>query len=713
MLPSWLGGDSSSEDEYDDYDLPVDHHQERPEGSSRLRAIGSTVKHEAKERLSQLAKSERASKVVDGLTDLIGDATRGKARDEVDKLKARSKDLWSNAMRGDEAKIEKTKRVTTKALEITEKLAMSADPEGEVAHTFADAARKLKDIVATGKNREEVLAMSKTLGLDVWGKLKSKAETNENFSGMRGTVERIVDQVKGLMEKLKEEKLKRDEAAAISAVLDTGESATTEQIDLRLKTLADDSKGVWNDIRADEQVRKLIKEEVVPGFERLIRGAVQVSCELMSQLELPRVDGVYDSPIGSVCYHVDNVHFTEFKIDKESLRVINHMDEDELGAGLSTTVQVENINTIMQDVEFAYCEFPRNWGVVDGEGLCTVTVEGASVGITYEIIVNTQQLMKLVNQGVELAKDDGKIEEMKEKIAVKMKERKERKEREAAAAAAAGTPPKPIAKPEPPKDDGPERESFGSPKDDVDALGSALDRAFGASMFNDSEEQFESPPLSPTSPDAFHDATDDARVLNAKEKLVRNRRVVGEILGEGFLGDEPVLELRVHTTHISVGELDVQISGTSAAWLYNMIALVLTQQLRGRIEEKINNITVKQLARVSDAVAAYSAGLIEVCVYQDESDDDDDIGSLLSGVTGSLRQNPGTWGEDWRCSHCPGEAPEHVEARRKFGSRSQSKTSFEGLDELIQEHEKEQAARDKNDRNSLDDVDWHDIASPM
>ena len=256
------------------------------------------------------------------------------------------------------------------------------------------------------------------------------------------------------------------------------------------------------------------------------------------------------------------------------------MDEDELGAGLSTTVQVENINTTMQDVEFAYCEFPRNWGVVDGEGLCTVTVEGASVGITYEIIVNTQQLMKVVNQGVELAKDDGKIEEVKEKIAVKMKERKEKKEREAAAAAAAaaaGTPPKPIS---PPKDEESERERFGSPTKDVDALGSALDRAFGANMFNDSEEKFESPPLSPTSPDAFHDATDDARILNAKEKLVRNRRVVGEILGDEFLGNEPVLELRVHTTHISVGELDVQISGTSAAWLYNMIALVLTQQLR-------------------------------------------------------------------------------------------------------------------------------------
>ena len=134
----------------------------------------------------------------------------------------------------------------------------------------------------------------------------------------------------------------------------------------------------------------------------------------------------------------------------------------------------------------ARCQLGR--GVVDGEGLCTVTVEGASVGITYEIIVNTQQLMKVVNQGVELAKDDGKIEEVKEKIAVKMKERKEKKEREAAAAAAAaaaGTPPKPIS---PQKDEESERERFGSPTKDVDALGSALDRAFGASMFNNSED---------------------------------------------------------------------------------------------------------------------------------------------------------------------------------------------------------------------------------
>jgi hypothetical protein len=701
MLPSWLAGSSSDEYSGDE--------SEGPRSPSRLKQIGSTVKHEAKDRLAKLARSGTASTAVDGLTDFIADPKSHAAATKIGNLKEKSKTLWTNAMRDDEAKIERTKNATKKALEITEKLCVNADPDGEVAHTFADAARWMKDIVDTGKNREEVLELSKTLGKDVWERLSTRAKGNEHFTGMRGTVERIVNRVKGLMQKLQDEKMKRDEEAAISAVLNS--EAAVDEIDSRLKTLAEESKDVWSDLKADTQLRALIKEEVVPGFERLIRGAVQVSCELMSKLELPRVDGVYDSPIGSVCYHVDNVHFTEFHVSKESLRVINHMDEDELGAGLSTTVEVRDINTVMQNVEFAYCEFPRNWGVVDGEGLCTVTVDGASVGISYEIIINTNQLMKLVNQGVELAKDDGKIAEMREKIEAKMKERKEAKEREAARAQAAkpaATTPVKIEKCASIDSD---REEFGSPTGEVDALGSALDRAFGGGMFSDAHDDVDSPPLSPTSP-TFHDATDDARILGAKEKLIRNRKVVSEILGDDFLGEEPVLELRVHTTHISVGELDVQISGTSAAWLYNMIALVLTQQLRGTIEEKINNITVKQLARVSGAVSAYSAGLIEVSIYQDD-ESDDDIGSMLSGVTGSLRENPGVWGEDWRCSHCPGEAPEHVEARRKFGSRSHSKASFEGLDEIVEEADAIERAEAARRSLEDEDVDWHDIASPM
>lgn len=49
-----------------------------------------------------------------------------------------------------------------------------------------------------------------------------------------------------------------------------------------------------------------------------------------------------------------------------------------------------------------------------------------------------------------------------------------------------------------------------------------------------------------------------------------------------------------------------------------MIALVLTQQLRGTIEDRINNLTVRQLGRLSGTVEAYSAGLIKVSVVKDD-----------------------------------------------------------------------------------------------
>jgi len=720
LLPSWLTGeDTGSEDEEED-------RATRARAPSRLRAIGERVKTTSVARLREVAATSRGKAVVDDVLTKAVEVVRDPrelAKDErVRALAAKGKDLWRTALKDDERRIDGAKRGTVKALELTERLASHADPGGEVAETFADAARRLRGIVETGKTRDDVLEQSKTLGKDVWNKLSAKAKENEHFEGMRGTVERIVERVKALTGKLQAEKMKLVEEEAISAVLNAGDT-TSDAIDSRLKTLAEESRDVWSDLRADEQVKRLIKEEVVPGFERLIRGAVNVSCELMAKLELPRVDGVYDSPLGSVCYHVDNVHFTEFQVQKESLRVINHVDEDDEGAGLSTTVEVGDIKTTMKDVEFAYCEFPRNWGMVDGEGLCTVTVDGASVGITYEIIINTNQLLKLVNQGVELAKDDRKIQELNDKIQEKIRLRKEQKERETAAAKAKAEAEKPAPATKPVAiesrksfesvdsfDSG--NEDFGSPNShaDVDALGSALDRAFGGNAFA-GDYDARSPPISPSSPkeNQFHDATDDARVLDTKEKLARNRKVVGEILGDDFLGNEPVLELRVHTTHISVGELDVHISGTSAAWLYNMIALVLTQQLRGTIEEKINNITVKQLARVSGAVAAYSAGLIEVSIYQDE-EDEDDLASMFSGVTGSLRENPGKWGTDWRCSHCPGEAPEHVEHRRKFGSRSTSKASFDNLDDA----EADVSSASKSIDSTIDDgVDWNEISSPM
>lgn len=67
----------------------------------------------------------------------------------------------------------------------------------------------------------------------------------------------------------------------------------------------------------------------------------------MFKFEFLCVDGVYDFLIGLVCYYVDNVYFIEFYVFKELLWVINYMDEDEFGVGLSTTVEVRDINIVM------------------------------------------------------------------------------------------------------------------------------------------------------------------------------------------------------------------------------------------------------------------------------------------------------------------------------------------------------------------------------
>ena len=172
-------------------------------------------------------------------------------------------------------------------------------------------------------------------------------------------------------------------------------------------------------MRADERIRRLVREEIAPGFESLIRASVEVICDLMATLELPRVDGVYDSPLGSVCYHVDDLAFSEFVVAEDGLRVANQTGENADSAGFGSTVSIEGIRTVMNDIRFAYCEFPKNWGVVDSEGLCTVKVDGAKVGISYDIIVNTPELMRLVNRGVELSKNEEKIAELKEKVKAK------------------------------------------------------------------------------------------------------------------------------------------------------------------------------------------------------------------------------------------------------------------------------------------------------
>ena len=92
--------------------------------------------------------------------------------------------------------------------------------------------------------------------------------------------------------------------------------------------------------------------------------------------------------------------------------------------GLHSTVEVRGIKTKMEEIEFAYCEHPRGWGVIDGEGLCTVKVDGARVGISYEIIINTPRLVQIVNQGVEIVKNESTRDELTAKFQTSLEERR-------------------------------------------------------------------------------------------------------------------------------------------------------------------------------------------------------------------------------------------------------------------------------------------------
>jgi hypothetical protein len=219
-----------------------------------------------------------------------------------------------------------------------------------------------------------VLENGTAIAKDVWQQLRSQAGESGAFGGIRETVERILGRLKDVLRALQQEKLDEekkqetakekakveadaahdvaygeviaagggDDAAATAAAaaaaaaremsghvtFTTAPDGTLHRTDVdrddngdQMSKLAKEGVSVWADVRADAKVQALLKEEIAPGFEALIRSAVEVVCDLMSTLELPRVDGVYDSPLGSVCYHVDNLAFSEFTVAKDGLKV--------------------------------------------------------------------------------------------------------------------------------------------------------------------------------------------------------------------------------------------------------------------------------------------------------------------------------------------------------------------------------------------------------
>jgi hypothetical protein len=340
---------------------------------------------------------------------------------------------------------------------------LASKGQGKVSETFGSAAHRLKDLVASETDNKALLENGKEVARDVWRSLREGVGETGALGDIRETVTRIMHRLKDVMKQLQEDKVEAekrreaqiahadaaeaeafsrakkagadDETAAAAAAaareltghvtFTTGPdgklvvSTEAEGDDARLGRLAREGRSVWEDVRADDKVQRLIREEIAPGFENLIRASVEVICDLMSTLELPRVDGIYDSPLGSVCYHVDDLAFSEFVVAKDGLRVANQTGENGERAGFGSTVSIEGIRTKMRDIKFAYCEHPKNWGVVDGEGLCTVKVDGARVGISYDIVVNTPELMRLVNRSVELSKDEKRVETLRDKVKAK------------------------------------------------------------------------------------------------------------------------------------------------------------------------------------------------------------------------------------------------------------------------------------------------------
>jgi archaellum component FlaC len=72
------------------------------------------------------------------------------------------------------------------------------------AGTFSDAAAKLQGLISTEKDHRAVLENGKTIAKDVWNQLQSQAGESGAFSGIKGTVERIMTRLKDVMKTLQQ-----------------------------------------------------------------------------------------------------------------------------------------------------------------------------------------------------------------------------------------------------------------------------------------------------------------------------------------------------------------------------------------------------------------------------------------------------------------------------------------------------------------------------
>ena len=293
------------------------------ETSDELKSVTKEFTHQASIKLAELSNDARVSKNFDETLDkaseyLLEEGSEAKIRrkaqelmetsDLAANLKLKSQDLFDNSLRNEED-IETAKRRASRVLEIAESLAAKSASTSQTASVFAAATANLKHLIATSENRQELAEAAKDLGKEVWEKLANRANENSNVSSMKMTVDRLSGRVRELLRKLQEDKRKREEEAAMAAVMgldglssprggmgsdggslmnsprtpggglrNNGVAGEKSRVNSRFKTLGEESQSIWRDIRGDEQINKLLKEDIVPGFNSLIRNAVEVSC---------------------------------------------------------------------------------------------------------------------------------------------------------------------------------------------------------------------------------------------------------------------------------------------------------------------------------------------------------------------------------------------------------------------------------------------------
>ena len=198
-----------------------------------LKSVAKEFTHQASLKLAEFSNDERVSKNFDQTLDtaseyLLDESAEAKIKqkakelmetsDLAKKLQLKSQDLFDTSLRKEED-IETAKRRASQVLEIAESLAAKSASTSQTASVFAEATANLKRLIETSENRKELAEAAKVLGKEVWEKLGSRASANSNVSSMKTTVDRLSSRVRELLRKLQEDKKKREEEAAMAAVM--------------------------------------------------------------------------------------------------------------------------------------------------------------------------------------------------------------------------------------------------------------------------------------------------------------------------------------------------------------------------------------------------------------------------------------------------------------------------------------------------------------